>query len=240
MEEFFVAFGAMGPSFGPGMAMNLDFAPSGMEMVSMTESKDPSAYLAMVKTAYAKFGSGDSAVSAAPPVERTIDGIRVTTWRLKFDTAKLAESRAVAAVPGVDPGVIDALYGKDGLDLSIAETGAGLLMVMGGDERLRQALKDAKSPPSGSETRRGLGKDLVDCGPDTVAFLKVDVRRLMRTMSNLMPKSGADATLGLKNIPDGEPVPIQWIVNAGADRLRWRLSLDIGRIAGLFSAAAPK
>ena len=158
----------------------------------------------------------------SPPAERTVDGTKVTAFKLQIDAAKLPDMEAAGMKPGANREMLTAMLGRDGISYSIADFGNRVMAVLGDDDVLKRAIKAAKAADTGS-----LSKALVAAGPDTVCFMRMDFRAVMRWASGLMKSAGGENGPKM-DVAAGDPVVVTMVANAGSNRLRGRLSLDVG------------
>jgi hypothetical protein len=177
--------------------------------------------------------SKDSFLVASPVEDRTIDGTKVTTWRMKMIPEKLGELNA-----GVSPisteEMVKWLYGTDGMVYSAADLGNRVLITMGGsDDTLSRALKAAKTAAP-----TPFSKALAAGGADTVGYFRMDVRAIMREITSMMSRS--ESGLPKVDVPPGDPVYITATANAAPKQLRARVALDVAKMMNLFKAMKPK
>jgi hypothetical protein len=234
MRRVFESFAEITKSMGRGMVANASFTTRGMGMVGVVETPDPAAYTKALANITAGVDLKDSFMKVSPTEERTVDGTKITSFRLQFVPEKMP---GMAGAPADNRAVIEAIYGKEGLQYHFAGFGNRTLFVVGDDDALKRALKAAKAADA---TPNALSKTLAAAGADTVGFVRMDMRAMMSGMSDVMAGAGAQANTPMPKVPPGEPVLITATANAGSDRLRARLSFDVAKFARLFEAMMPK
>jgi hypothetical protein len=225
-------------TLGSGMAVTGGISDGGIEVVAIVEASDPAAYVASTVATTSALPEDGSPVTVMPPEERTVDGTKVTTLRVKLDPERMpgagSPTRAAKSREAME-----AMFGKDPFTYNFVALDEKVLLVMGSDELLARAIKASRSGADAPPT--ALSKALAAAGPDTVGYCAIDLGALVRetvalatrsmgtkTPRQAAPSSGDDAT------------PLTVIVNAGQNRLRLRASVDVGKTAKLFMSMMPR
>lgn len=231
LRKMFEGMGDVLKSLGQGMAMSMDFSPQGMTGVGAMETKDATAYIkTMMQVTSGMEGKG-ATMSRTPPEERTVEGVKVTTYTMKVDASKL-EGGDRPEVTAQARQTMTAMFGKEGVRVSVADLGTRALVAIGGDEPLTRAIKAAKA--GGSAPATPLSKALGAAGSDAVGYLRFDLGAMMAAMSRLMAPDPA------KPAPPIESAPMTFILNTGAKDVRLRMSVDVGKAMKVFQALMPK
>jgi hypothetical protein len=194
------------------------------------ETSDAGAFIKSANSVVSSLDLKDSFITISTPTERTVAGTKFTTWNLKIVPEKLPEAATPGMPPGANRELVEMLYGKDGLVYSVADLGKRVLIVIGNDDVVTRAVAAVKAGDAAPGA--ALAKAIAAYGADTVGFMRMDVRALMRTAFAMMKKA-APENMPPMDVPAGDPVVITGVANAGSDQLRFRLVVDFGKFAAL-------
>lgn len=234
------AFDSIGKSLkkvGSGMAVTGGIQDGKIEVTGVMETRDPAAYIATTLGILSDLPTEGSPVAITPPEERTVDGTKVTTVRLKIDPDKLPAATSAARVAR-SRDAIDALFGTDGLAYNFVAMENRLLFVLGGDDLVERVIRAARAGKDAPATP--LSKVLATAGPDTVAYVTFDVGAFMREMTAIASRTGGAKTGRKPVLPPVESNPVSFTLNASSKEIRARVSLDIEKTAKLASMSLPR
>jgi hypothetical protein len=231
VRKMFDSMGDAMKSLGQGMAMTMDFSPQGLSGVGAMEAKDANAYMKTMIQVTSEMEAPGATMSRTPPEERTLEGVKVTTYVMKVDPSKLEGGRDPEMTAQARR-TMDTMFGKDGMRVNVADLGNKALVSFGPDEPLARAIKAAKAGASAPATP--LSKALAAAGSDTVGYMRVDMGAMFAAMARMMsPERGKPA-------PAAEAAPMTFILNSGAKEVRLRMSADVGKMMNAFKAMKPK
>jgi hypothetical protein len=233
-QAFDSAAGLM-KAMGNGMVMSAGLGAGGLEGVGAVEVADAAAYMKTFGEMAAKMGGMKASfMSVMPLEERVVDGTKVSTMRVKIDSEKLPAPAGAAGVPDQRE-MMATLFGKDSMTYNIFPAGNRVVFAMGSDEPLKRAIQAAKAGPAAP--LGALSTALAAAGSDTVAYVRYDLSEVMRLAGDLMG-AGPDKAKPKPAPPAGEPVVLTCVVNAGANDLRGRMSVDVGKLMKLVKGVA--
>jgi hypothetical protein len=241
-EAFRHAFDSIGKGMkviGSGMAVTGGIHDGRIEAAGVMETRDPAAYIASTLGIISDLPADGSPLTITPPEERTVDGTKVTTVRLRFDPDKMPGATN-AARTAQSREAVDALFGKDGLAYNFVAMENRLLFVMGGDDLVERVIRAARAGKDAPATP--LSKALAAAGSDTVAYVNFDAGGFVREMMAIASRGGGSKT-GRKPpvvLTAVESNPVSFILNASPKQIRARVSLDIEKTAKLASASLPR
>jgi general secretion pathway protein G len=187
-------YSLMGPSFA-----SFDLGEGGMRAGYVSVSEKPAELMHLVTSLMSKIPQGDESIgiSCSAPAPVSIDKLQAQRFRVKIDAESLAKAWGDAQV--VQPAVAELeesmarIWGKDGLDLTIATQPKSVAVALGGDEEfVRSVLVEhgpATVPP---DLQRALAAVK---GSNTAFIYRFDLGRLMQQMSELMPSEAAPFSL---------------------------------------------
>jgi hypothetical protein len=210
---------------GPAMCVNGDFDTAGMRVVSYLHPRDPAKLVAV----YRKMMGAMPCATLDEPKEDDLDGVRVTRTRLHVDTKALLENQK-QALPELQ-GMLDKMYGKDGLALTFATKGDVTVIVLGGDEGfLRTAVgkisRAGKPMPNILRAIEPFG-DLNPC-----IALQYNLGKVMQGFQGLMGEEARN----LPVMPSGVSTAITYA--GGIDGRVWRsvMSMDLAELGAAVRA----
>jgi hypothetical protein len=226
LKKLFETGTAATKHMGGGMAGTGSFGPDGMDIVMVIESPNPAEYMKVMTDMIGSADLKGTFMTVSPIEERTVEETKVRSFRLTMDASKMGEAAKTD--------LVESMWGKDGLHYNFAALGNRVLVSIGKDEILTRALKAAKSS-SGT----ALSKAIAAAGPDTVGYVGIDMRAVMRFSVGVM----AGITGGGKPktpLAAGDPVPLTIALNAAPARLRTRISLDWIKLMNVMEEMKPK
>jgi hypothetical protein len=97
-----------------------------------------------------------------------------------------------------------------------------------------RAGKDAPATP--------LSKALAAAGPDTVAYVTIDLGTFMREMMAIASRAGGSKTGRKPVIPaaTSEANPVSFMLNASSKEIRARVTMDVEKVAKLAASSLPR
>lgn len=229
LRKTFDSIGDSMKSLGQGMAMSMDFSPQGMTGVGAIDSKDPGAYVKTMMQATSELEAQGGMMSRTPPQERTLEGVKVTTYTMKVDASKM-EGGKDPEITAQAQRTMTSMMGKDGLRVNVADLGNKALISFGGDDALVRAIKAAKS----GSAQTPLSTALMAAGSDTIGYARFDVGAIMATMGRVMSPDPAKAPASPGS------APMTFILNSGTKDVRVRISFDLDKMMKAVKSAMPK
>jgi hypothetical protein len=208
---------------------------SGMRFAIYMHPKDPAKLVA----AYKSMLKSTSSFKVSEPKDEMLDGQPVTRMRVQVDSKVLAdalEKSAPAKTPGATTptpdikAMIESIYGKDGLQFTIAPRGDVTAVVVGGDDAFVKSsiakIAAKGQPPAG--VARGV-EQVGDLNPCFV--LQYDIGKMMHEMQGLMAE-GMPAGV---SFPNQSATLTSWI---GVDGRTFKgaMSVDLSEL-GAFATA---
>jgi hypothetical protein len=232
MKKMFDQAGQMVKHFGKAGVATGGIGPNGMEMTYLIESPDPAALIKASRSMIESVDVKESGMTFSKPEERTLEGAKLTTFKMKLDPAKMAAGAGSDAERASTEAAAKML-GKDGLTYSIAEAGKRVLIVIGGDDVVARAVKALKA----GDASGALSKGLAEAGPDAFLYASVDMRSMMRSVWDFMPQR-PDRPMPPPKA--GDPILMTMIGNSSGNAVRFRLSMDVGGFAKMVKDQTPK
>jgi len=239
-QKMMGSYDEMVAQMGSGMSCTGSLAADGMRVAVYLRPRDPHKLLAAYRTMLTSMPS----LKVDAPKEENVDGLSVTRMRIQVDAKAYAGALAKAANTGqkrngnqgVDPAaevqaMLEKLYGKDGLTLTLATKGGVTAVVVGGDDAFQRASLARLSTPG--QVPAGVARGLDQVGNLNPCFLvQYDFGRMMNSMEGLMGPAFSQSGL---EFPDLSASITSWL---GVDGRVWKsaMSADLNEL-GAFTKA---
>jgi len=199
----------MSKLLGPNMAASVSLGDKGIELVEIVECKDAATYIARVDKLFA------SDVLAAIPGfggKKTgttkVAGVDVHSYALTLDMQKMMEGQGAGKELPPEmlekmSGMMQQLFGEDGITFHMAAVDNLMVVTMGGTDRLAAGIEsirkgDAKAPAA---LQAGLDR----AGGTPTFLMQMDVRALARQIMGMV-RGMMDKEL--PEVPAGAPIPV--------------------------------
>ncbi len=229
-QKMRASFDDLAAQMGSGMSISGDLGDGGLRYTCYIRPKDPAKLLAIYKTML----TSTPGMTCEELKDGNIAGVPVTRWRVRVDAQAFLDAQGKAGTAESKTqlkNMMEKLYGKDGLTLTMATHGEVTAIVIGGDEAylggaLARLSASGKATPS---IARGLDQ-VGDLNPCFV--MSYDIGKLMHSVQELMGGS-------MPGMPHDMPnVSASVAVSAGIDGRVWRgaMSTDLSELGNAVHA----
>jgi hypothetical protein len=224
------------PLLGRSSAFAYDFGENGLSGCGLLSSPDPAALMAgygawmdQISQALPKQAASQLVVS---PSERSVAGIAFRESRVRFELAAPANGRKASPADSEMQGLLDLIYGKDGLLLS---TGiAGQNVIFGANASAADLERACGVGSTGSDA--GLDAELACMnGASSGVWMQMDLGRVMQFATQMAVQTLPGAQLPVAS----EPLRFRLTGWGGARGERWfgGLSCDLDELAAFVNGA---
>ena len=187
-------YALMGPSFAC-----FDLGEGGMRAGYVSVSEKPAELASLVTSLINKIPKGEEGfgITFSAPEQVSVDKVQAQRFHLSIDAEAL--TRASWDPDAVQPAAaelqesLSRLWGKDGLDVTLATNPKSVAVALGGDEQYVKSVLVERGPATlPPDLQRALAAVK---GSNTAAIYRFDLGRMMQQMSELMPSEAADFSL---------------------------------------------
>jgi general secretion pathway protein G len=212
-------------TMGPTMGVSAVIDGSGLHGTGLIRPKDPSVYVSKMAE-LTKVGAGWMQITG--PEKSQVEGTDVSTFHFKFDPAAMPQAAGQdeelkAAAQAATSKVMDAMFGPDGMTMSLAPKNGALVMTFGGPGEIKKAFArmSSKTPnPFGDSMLQALG------GMNPGFVYHIDIGRLFGAAAELADKAGAPpGTMATPQVAVMRELPPVTLA-AGVEGRAWRLVLS--------------
>jgi hypothetical protein len=236
LRAMMTSFEDIYPLMGDAFAGSGGFGSDGMRFAYYLESSDPQKLIETYTTAFSALAGSKGLFELEQlPAERRgeIDvsrfSMRLTEEGIESLQAEAADEDAAAQIRGM----MDAIYGKDGMRFSMAGKGKRVAFSMGGDDAFLDRVLgrlDASGPAA--EKIQPMVSRIADANP--CMLFHMDLAEFMGQMTKAMgPVMGKE-----DEMPDLSGLSAPMLMHAGVRGLEWNggVSFDLARMAELVEA----
>ena len=197
-----------------GMAGGMSFNEKGISIVTVQDTDDPAAAIALAKAGLDALNKADIGIQMEP---MTVAGNGVG-YRMKFNMSQMMDGMGMGGmIPPVQPGqpdptammqnMIDGMFGPDGMSLQYLIEGKYVIAVMG-----NASATDARKSVASGGADNPLSKSMADSLAKTNWGMVMDVRTVANEgLGMLRTMLGPMGAMLPPSLPSGKPVPMSFI-----------------------------
>ena len=197
-----------------GMAGGMSFNEKGISIVTVQDTDDPAAAIAVAKAGLDALNKADIGIQTEP---MTVAGNGVG-YRMKFNMSQMMDGMGMGGmIPPVQPGqpdptammqnMIDGMFGPDGMSLQYLIEGKYVIAVMG-----NASATDARKSVASGGADNPLSKSMADSLAKTNWGMVMDVRTVANEgLGMLRTMLGPMGAMLPPSLPSGKPVPMSFI-----------------------------
>ncbi len=197
-----------------GMAGGMSFNEKGISIVTVQDTDDPAAAIALAKAGLDALNKADIGIQMEP---MTVAGNGVG-YRMKFNMSQMMDGMGMGGmIPPAQPGqpdptammqnMIDGMFGPDGMSLQYLIEGKYVIAVMG-----NASATDARKSVASGGADNPLSKSMADSLAKTNWGMVMDVRTVANEgLGMLRTMLGPMGAMLPPSLPSGKPVPMSFI-----------------------------
>ena len=237
--EAMQGFEELYPLFGTAMVGSGDFGPEGLRFTYYFGPTDPEEFLSAYREMAGTEAMGSMGMSLEGPSEVEVAGAPLVEYRMTYDLeqalAGLGDEAAKVnpAELEVMQGMMDSVYGPDGLPVRFVGRGERMVMVMGGDaDYVERALEriDSAGEPLPTDLARAFA-EVEDANPCFVS--RIDLGRFVVQMGHIVA-SRLDPNAASAEPPSVGAAPITVYGGAQGRSFSGGTSFDLGELVSAF------